>query len=197
MAQTNIAALQTKTASISVLTDPNTNQPTVRFTNVNVQVISGTGATKGTPNERGNLIMRYNELRGSGGDSRTGSNNLVIGTFNNYISRGGVVFGYANSISGFEATVLGGESNTASVGRSSVTGGDNNRVIDIDACVIGGRYNRANSRSSSVIGGFQNIANGAFSTISGGQKITQNNDYGWSANGNGNNNGGAGTYHTP
>lgn len=117
---TSITALQTKTASMSVLTDSNTSQSTVRFTNVNVQVVSGSGSTNGTINGRGNLIVGYNEgiFR-----SRIGSHNLITGTFNNYNGSGGVVFGSLNTINGNYCCVSGGRGNEASGSQSSISGG--------------------------------------------------------------------------
>ncbi len=166
-AQADIAALQTKTASMSVLTDPATNQPTVRFTNTNVQVVSGSGTTEGTINGRGNLIIGYNETRG--GDVRTGSHNLIAGIFNNYSGKGGVVFGYANSISSVEATVTGGGGNMATSNQASVSGGGGNMATSNQASVSGGSDNTASGVYSSVSGGQRHVASGPSSSVSGGQ----------------------------
>ena len=54
-------------------------QDTIRFSGVNVQIVDGSGNTSGAVNGRGNLIVGYNELRGSG-DVRTGSHNIVVGS---------------------------------------------------------------------------------------------------------------------
>ena len=98
-AATRIAALETKTASMSVIAasdSTNTSgKTTVRFAGVNVQIVDGTGATQGTQSGLGNLIIGYNESRNDpkNPDVRTGNHNLVAGIFNNYSSNGGVVFG--------------------------------------------------------------------------------------------------------
>jgi len=49
-------------------------------------------------NGLGNLIIGYNELRGSG-DNRIGSHNLILGSKNNFASYGGMVAGTLNDIS--------------------------------------------------------------------------------------------------
>jgi len=53
------ADLETLLASVSLAHDGTT----VRFTGVNVQIVSGSGRTNTTPNGLGNLIVGYNELR--------------------------------------------------------------------------------------------------------------------------------------
>jgi len=55
--QTRLAALETLLASVSL----RDGGATVRFTGVNVQVVSGSGTTDGALNGKGNLIIGYNE----------------------------------------------------------------------------------------------------------------------------------------
>ena len=68
---------------------------TIRFSEVNVQIVNGLGATNGNPgdpdspigmvNGLGNLIVGYNELLPVGpSNDHTGSHNIVVGTDNNY-----------------------------------------------------------------------------------------------------------------
>ena len=57
--EARIAELETLTASMSTVKVD--GQSTVRFTGVNVQIVSGSGATAGTLNGKGNLIVGYNE----------------------------------------------------------------------------------------------------------------------------------------
>jgi len=64
----------------------------ITFSGVNVHVVNGTGTTDGTVNGLGNLIVGYNETRGSG-DDRSGSHNIVVGSEHNYSSYGGLVAG--------------------------------------------------------------------------------------------------------
>ena len=123
---------------------------TVRFTGVNVQIVSGSGATDGAVNGTGNLIVGYNEARG-GGNTRTGSHNIVVGTQNNFSRFGGIVVGKFNEIGGDYASVTAGNQNTASQRYSSVSGGENN------------------------------VASGSASSVSGGNGVTQSGNDAWSA----------------
>lgn len=45
--------------------DPNTQHDTLTFTNMNLQIVNGSGTTDGATNGTGNLIIGYNELRGT------------------------------------------------------------------------------------------------------------------------------------
>jgi hypothetical protein len=120
--QNRIAALEAKVGTLMSLLQGVTRTGTdIVFSGVNVQIVNGTGSTS-SANETGNLIVGYNELRGSG-DNRTGSHNIVVGKQNNYSSWGGIVVGYHNDISGVYASVSGGRDNTASGDFSSVSGG--------------------------------------------------------------------------
>ncbi|MFO8091112.1 MAG: hypothetical protein R6U13_14835, partial [Desulfatiglandaceae bacterium] len=116
----------------------------ITFSGVNVCIVNGTGTTDGTVNGLGNLIVGYNEPRGSG-DDRSGSHNIVGGIKNNYSSYGGLVVGLANTISGACATVSGGFLNTAENQSASVSGG----ILNI-----------ASGSSASVSGGYENTADG-------------------------------------
>lgn len=148
----------------------------IQFSGVNVQIVSGSGATNGTVNGFGNLIVGYNEFRGSG-DVRTGSHNIIVGTRNNYSSFGGVVAGYQNTISGMYASVSGGSRSTASGSNSSISGGDGNTASGSFTSVSGGAGNSASVNSSSISGGFYNTASGHYSSVSGGYKNTASFEY--------------------
>src|SRR5262245_16941036 len=93
--------------------------PHIIFTGVNVHVRSGSGSTddaqsaNGQPVGLGNLIVGYNELNPTGG-LRSGSHNIVGGSFNNFSSVGGLVVGVRNAVSGQYASVHGGDMNMAS-----------------------------------------------------------------------------------
>ncbi|HEU4684294.1 MAG TPA: hypothetical protein VFS39_07315 [Nitrospira sp.] len=112
--------------------DPNTlnglRGPHIIFTGVNVHVRSGSGSTDdaqtatGQPVGLGNLIVGYNEPNPAGG-LRTGSHNIIGGSYNNFSSVGGLAIGVRNTIDGQYATVLGGDMNMASGVASSVLGG--------------------------------------------------------------------------
>jgi hypothetical protein len=149
-------------------------QETIRFSNMNVQIVSGSGNTSGTVNGRGNLIVGYNETRNDGADDRTGSHNIVVGSRHNYASYGGLVAGRWNTVSGPYASVSGGTNNTASSQASSVSGGANNMSSSQSSSVSGGRYNVASGDYSFVGGGggdtadYGNKAFGHYSAILGG-----------------------------
>ncbi len=84
-------------------------QPTVRFSAVNVQVLSGSGSTGGAVNGRGNLVIGYDEMPGS----QTGSHNLVLGSHQTYTSYASIVGGTHNNATGAYTAVL-GSGNSAS-----------------------------------------------------------------------------------
>jgi len=81
----------------------------VYFKGANVYVQSGSGFTNGAPNGLGNLIIGYNEIR-PGGNVRSGSHNLVVGSENNFSSFGGLVVGDHNEISAMYAVTIDSDS---------------------------------------------------------------------------------------
>jgi hypothetical protein len=92
------------------------------FTGVNVQIVSGSGATDGPVNGTGNLIIGYNENPGD----QSGSHNLVVGQGHTFTNYGGFVAGLGNTVGGPNASVSGGQGNTAYAGWSSISGGMSN-----------------------------------------------------------------------
>jgi hypothetical protein len=79
-------------------------KPTVEFSAVNVQIVSGLGSTDGggSVNGKGNLVVGYAENPGS--LARTGSNNLIVGADNGWEGFGSIVGGFGNdAIGGFES----------------------------------------------------------------------------------------------
>ena len=102
----------------------------ITISGANLHINSATGSTDGSVNGLGNLIVGYNEERGSG-DDRSGSHNIVVGTRHNYSSFGGLVVGYSNTISGYYASVSGGQGNTASGITANVSGGYNNTASSL------------------------------------------------------------------
>ncbi len=105
----------------------------------NLHVVSGSGKTNAQPNGLGNVIIGYNESRGSNGtDTRTGSHNLILGSQNNYASYGGIIAGYNNAGSSEYASVVGGRNNTAPGVCSCVSGGADNTASASYATVGGG-----------------------------------------------------------
>ena len=103
----------------------------------------------------GNLVVEYNEEPRAGlepGD-RGGAHNLVISREHKFLSFGGFVAGFRNTISGPEASVSGGENNEASGLRASVTGGLRNEAKGEAASVSEGTLNTASENQASVSGG--------------------------------------------
>lgn len=160
-------ALKTLLAGVSRLNDPNTSQDTLRFANMNVQIVNGSRATDDMVNGTGNLIIGYNEQKNPE-DERSGSHMLVIGRHNNYSSFGGMVVGTDNAVYAEWASVGGGSNNTASGGAATVNGGHSNTASDLWATVSGGGFNTASGNQSSVSGGYFNNAIGSQSSVSGG-----------------------------
>ena len=150
-------------------------KPTVQFSTLNVQVVSGTGSTD-TNNGTGNLVVGYAE--NSKNFSRTGSNNLIVGTDNGWTSNGGIVGGSGNMLSGAEA-VLFGEFNKANSAASFIGGGCGNFTGSGKAAkrkcpangvqaILGGRFNQATGAQAAVSGGQYNLATDLFASIAGG-----------------------------
>jgi hypothetical protein len=139
---------------------------TLQFSGINVQVVSGSGATDGAVNGLGNLIVGYN--KNVSGNVRTGSHNLIVGDDHEYTSYGGVVAGSNNKIIGASAVVSGGSGSTAAGNFSSVSGGFGNTANGAGSSISGGGGNTAYD-SSSILGGFSNTSNFDYSTISGGR----------------------------
>src|SRR5262245_18401099 len=83
---TRVTALEAKLAHVSVSGND------MVLSGANLYVNDGSVNTDGPVNGLGNLVIGYNEMRGSG-DDRSGSHNLVVGSRNNYSSYGGLVGG--------------------------------------------------------------------------------------------------------
>jgi hypothetical protein len=180
----NVTALEQLLAGVSREEfDPITNVDTLTFTNMNVQVVSGSGSTDGELNGTGNVIIGYNETGNFFGDDRSGSHMLVIGKANNYSDFGGMVVGLGNVTSGCYSSVSGGQRNVASgfassisggavtvasASYSSVNGGLENMATEYAASVSSGYFNTASENYSSVSGGLENMAGWNFSSVSGG-----------------------------
>jgi hypothetical protein len=169
-----------------VLTKFSRNGNDVYLDSANLHIRNGLGATDMlNPGGvgLGNVIIGYNELRGSG-DDRSGSHMLVLGKQNNYTSFGGIIAGVRHSTSGEFASVTGGQrnwatgrhasvsggvANIASGESASVSGGSLNRAIGDESSISGGNENRTFGGSSWIGGGETNFARGGWSTVIGGQ----------------------------
>jgi hypothetical protein len=166
--EARLAAVEAKLASVSVETVD--GHPTVRFTDVNVQVVDGSGGTAGDLNRRGNLIVGYNAATDS--DVRTGSHNLVVGDRHSYTSYGGFIAGVDNRLDGASSTVAGGTLNAATGIRSAVLSGFSNEASGIDATVVAGWNSAATGEAAVVAGGRDNTAQGESSMVTGGRNNT-------------------------
>lgn len=172
-------------------------KPTIRFSGVNVQVVSGSGSTSGTVNGEGNLIVGYAEDNTH--RAQTGSNDLVVGADNGWTGFGELVggnddlvsgpfataFGQGNVASGPQSSTLGGLQNTASGEDSSVTGGAYNIASGEYGSVAGGYSDTATAFSASATGGVSNHAVGDYAAVNGGGFNTAS-DIGWVGGGQGN-----------
>jgi hypothetical protein len=142
-------------------------KPTIQFSGVNVQIVSGAGKTNAAVNGEGNLAIGYDENAHK--FEQTGSHDLILGEEQAFTSFGGIVAGAFNSISGEYASVTGGEANTASAKFSAVSGGDGNSAIGLWSSVSGGAANKALGSISAISGGSTNKATGMEAAISGGE----------------------------
>jgi hypothetical protein len=138
---------------------------TIRFADVNVQIVDGSGTTGGTPNGRGNLIVGYNAQRP--GIDRTGSHYVVVGDGHSWSRHGGIVAGQGNRADGDGATAF-GLGNTSTGAYASIVGGSGNAASGTAATVSGGASNVADGDHASVSGGGHNRAAGSHATVSGG-----------------------------
>lgn len=121
----------------------------VYITGANLNIRSGTGYTYQQLNGLGNLIVGYNELRGSG-NTRTGSHNVILGFNQNYSHAGALMSGAVNSSSNHFASVLGGTGNTSGGLYSVVVGGYDNQATGNWSTVLGGQGVRASSQLAHV-----------------------------------------------
>jgi hypothetical protein len=142
-------------------------RPTIQFSDVNVQIVSGSGSTKGAINGAGNLVIGYDENPGA--HAQTGSHDLILGEEQTFTSFGGIVAGRANTISAPFASVTGGIENVASGEASWAGGGQRNHASGFDSSVSGGQLNEAGFIGS-VSGGAQNKASRGSSWVGGGKE---------------------------
>jgi hypothetical protein len=153
-------------------------KPTIQFSGVNVQVVSGAGKTNAAVNGEGNLVIGYDENK-EGKHLQTGSHDLLLGEEQSFTSFGGIVGGYSNTISGEFASVTSGDGNTASGKFSSVSGSASSTASEVASSVSGGVVNKASGINASVSGGSLNTASGARSSVSAGEHNTASGESSW------------------
>jgi hypothetical protein len=139
-------------------------KPTVAFSGVNVQVVSGSGSTGGAVNGEGNLILGYAENPNA--YAQTGSNDLIVGSGNGWKGYGEIVGGFKNQVTNNYATAV-GEGNAAT-GTYSLAAGEANKASGTASTVIAGEHNQASGQWSGVGGGEYNLASDPFSAVSAG-----------------------------
>jgi len=148
-----IKKLQSEVASLQRTLKGVTRQGnTVRFSGVNVQIVSG-APKAGSLNGLGNLIVGYNRDPGA----QTGSGNVVIGDGQTFTSYGGFIAGLDNSLKGPDSSILGGYDNVVSGTNGTVAGGTWNNAGANATTVGGGLYNYADENGSGIFGGCSNL----------------------------------------
>jgi hypothetical protein len=138
-------------------------KPTVKLTGANLQVASG--PKEAETNGTGNVVVGADESP----LAQTGSNNLVLGGFQDFTSYGGILGGLDNAVTAPYASVSGGGGNTASGTFASVSGGGSNTASAELAAISGGRLGTASGDYTSVSGGKFNTASVSEASVSGGQ----------------------------
>jgi hypothetical protein len=166
------ADLETLLASVSLAHDGTT----VRFSGVNVQIVSGSGSTSfpANGNGLGNLIVGYNELRGE----RSECEEEALSPSCDYEDEEGVGtrcdtdWNYANNLPdwrwGSHNIIVGEGNNYGSVGGLVV--GQSHTVRDRYSVVVGGYCSFAENQYTSIFGGYENRALGRFSHVGGGHR---------------------------
>lgn len=129
-------------------------QPTAEFSEVNVQIDSGTGKTAGLLDGRGNLIIGYGENAYK--RKRTGSNNLIVGINSGWTGYGDLIAGANDSANADYSTALGVFNSVR--GRGSFAAGHGNVASGLGSSVTGGEFNLAADPFSSIAGGCDNLA---------------------------------------
>ncbi len=142
-------------------------KPTIQFSGINLQVVSGSGTTSGTVNGEGNLVIGYDENPGN--HQQAGSHDLILGEEQTFTSFGGILAGRGSTISAPYASVTGGLDNVASGEGSWAGAGQHNVASGLDASVSGGQLNEAGFIAS-VGGGAQNRASRGSSWVGGGKE---------------------------
>jgi hypothetical protein len=164
-------------------------KPTIQFSGVNVQVVSGAGKTNAAVNGEGNLVIGYDENVGK--HEQTGSHDLILGEEQTFTSFAGLVAGledkilaqyafatgFGNTASGEWSSVTGGNDNVASGPGASISGGDNSFATAISSSVSGGGGNAATAVEASVSGGNGNGARAAAAAVSGGKRNSAKANY--------------------
>ena len=149
--EASINALTSLLSGVSLVTVD--DQPTLRFSGMNIQIVNGAGTETGI-NGKGNLIVGYDDNPFD--LARSGSHNIITGNDSGWTSYGGLVTGEDNELDGEESAIIGGVDNHSSGRWSAISGGEENSAFGDGASVSGGEGNTANALGASVSGGYDN-----------------------------------------
>jgi len=172
--ETEIAALRTELNNVLAVNqylslETVNDNPAVRITGANLQLVNGTGRTN-TSNGTGNVIIGYDELRDTGsidpqcsiGTASLDGFDIPITTEGACTSSGGTWL--VNHKSGSHYLVVGIEHNYSQFGG-----------------FVAGRTNTSNNLYSTVSGGWRNTAAGNDSSVSGGFNRSASQGLDWAA----------------
>ncbi|HVX34096.1 MAG TPA: hypothetical protein VHA80_13235 [Solirubrobacterales bacterium] len=141
---------------------------TLKFSGMNLQVLSGAGSQTAT-NGLGNVIIGYDEEPAE----QSGSNNLVMGTVGQgFDSTGGILGGLGNFMGGEDQFVSGAE-NEATGAVAAIVGGDRNKVLGSGATAVSGVLNEIGEGAAftAAVGGTGDTLNtGHFGVTIGGAR---------------------------
>lgn len=192
-----IMSLEAKLACVS----DDSDSENLYLEGCNLHIRDGSGSTAGSPehssNNKGNLIVGYNEdaledndapaicsLAGAeyrdnpalcrqhggmyGKNLKLGHHNIIVGAGHSYTQHSGIVVGFESALAGVGASILSGRWNEANGELASLVGGAENVAIGPGSAVVGGYDNVAHGSESTIIGGSLNSASGEASSIIGG-----------------------------
>ena len=131
----------------------------------NLYVQSGDGATDAPPNGKGNIILGYDE---DDGNDKSGSHNLVLGSYHSYTSYGSVVMGLHNEANARHGLVH-GQSNVLEGAFAAAIASTEGDAGGEYSAVLGGAFNTTLGTGSVALGGSDNLASGDFAVVGGGQ----------------------------
>ena len=141
--------------------------PNLVFKGCNLQIKSSTSESDTTGT--GNLIVGWDDAPPNPVSGyRAGSNNLVCGDQDSFLSYAGFLGGCQNSTAGAYETAGGGAGNSVSDYYSSICGGTDSTASGSGASVCGGYDNFATGPNATIVGGQMNTANANCASIGGG-----------------------------
>ncbi len=153
---------------VSRLTDPNTRQPTIRFSGVNVQIVNGTGQT----NDASIDNHCYSIDDGLVHAAVIDINDPCYGKFAKGRGLGNLIVGYNEKRKDLD----GNKPKQIRTGAHNIIIGLGHNYSSYGGFVVGER-NTISGKSSTVSGGYGNTASGDYSSASGGKNKTVTAEY--------------------